>query len=226
MMKQKCKENIPDWYDVYEKQIAKSGGDVQYMKFKINHKKKLLKILRKNCDKGKIIEVGCGTGIITAEMAHEGYNSYGLDINERILDLAKKLEFEYFGENKAEFLNQSLFELNFSKDYFELCYSVGVMEHFEDEQIIDSLKKQFKIAKKTIIVIPTKWFDDSEMLHGDDRFLEIKKWRQLISQSNGTIIKEYSYPFKQRYYQKIKNIRKIFRPQAYRVFLIEENRNV
>ena len=44
----------------------------------------------------------------------------------------------------------------------------------------------------------------------------------MINRAGGKVIKEYSYPFKQKYYQRIKNIRKIFRPKAYRVFLIEE----
>ena len=214
--------DIEDWYEVYEEQIKKSGGNKSYMAFKIKHKKKLIKILKKVSLNGKILEIGSGTGIVCSKLANDGYDVSGIDVNKQIINLAQKLEKEYFGENKVKYIQKSMFELDFPRKSFDLCYSVGVLEHFKDEEIIYTLQQQLTISKRVIIVIPTKWFDDDETLHGDDRFLKLRYWRELINKSNGIIIKEYSYPFKQKYYQRIKNIRKIFRPKAYRIFLIEE----
>lgn len=222
MMSIKYNKELEDWYDVYKNQIEKSGGNKSYMEFKIKHKKKLIKILKKECNNGKILEVGSGTGIVCSQLASEGFDVTGIDVNEHIIKLAKELEREYFGERKVKYIKKSMFELDFQEKEFDLAYSVGVLEHFDDNMIIDTIKQQLRIAKKVIIVIPTKWFDDDETLHGDDRFLTLKHWRNMINKSGGKVIKEYSYPFKQKYYQKIKNIRKIFRPKAYRVFLVEE----
>lgn len=220
MMNIKYDNKLDDWYDVYLNQIQKSGGDKSYMEFKIKHKKKLIKIIKKECNNGKILEVGSGTGIVCSQLANEGFDVTGVDINSKIIKLAEKLEKEYFGENKVSYMQMSLFELKFNKKEFELAYSVGVLEHFDDNKIKEAIKQQLNIAEKVIIVIPTKWFDDDETLHGDDRFLTLKHWRKMINDAGGKIIREYSYPFKQKYYQKILNIRKIFRPKAYRVFLI------
>lgn len=222
MMSIKYNKELEDWYDVYKNQIEKSGGNKSYMEFKIKHKKKLIKILKKECNNGKILEVGSGTGIVCSQLASEGFDVTGIDVNEHIIKLAKEIEREYFGERKVKYIKKSMFELDFQEKEFDLAYSVGVLEHFDDNMIIDTIKQQLRIAKKVIIVIPTKWFDDDETLHGDDRFLTLKHWRNMINKSGGKVIKEYSYPFKQKYYQKIKNIRKIFRPKAYRVFLVEE----
>ena len=222
MMSLKYNNELEDWYDVYKNQIEKSGGNKSYMEFKIKHKKKLIKILKKECNNGKILEVGSGTGIVCSQLASEGFNVTGIDVNEHIIKLAEELEKEYFGERKVKYIKKSMFELDFQEKEFDLAYSVGVLEHFDDNMIMDTIKQQLRIAKKVIIVIPTKWFDDDETLHGDDRFLTLKHWRNMINKSGGKVIKEYSYPFKQKYYQRIKNIRKIFRPKAYRVFLIEE----
>jgi len=222
MMSIKYNKELEDWYDVYKNQIEKSGGNKSYMEFKIKHKKKLIKILKKECNNGKILEVGSGTGIVCSQLASEGFDVTGIDVNEHIIKLAKELEREYFGERKVKYIKMSMFELDFQEQEFDLAYSVGVLEHFDDNMIMNTIKQQLRIAKKVIIVIPTKWFDDDETLHGDDRFLTLKHWRNMINKSGGKVIKEYSYPFKQKYYQKIKNIRKIFRPKAYRVFLIEE----
>ena len=210
------------WYDVYVKQINKNGGSKDYMKLKISQKKKLLEILRNNSGNGKFIEAGCGTGIVCSELGHEGYNVTGIDIDKNILELASKLEKEYFGENKVNFEEKSIFKLDYEEKSFDLCYSVGVLEHFTDEEIINSISQQLKIAKKVIIVIPTKWFDDDEALHGDDRFLSLPYWRNLINKSGGNVIKEYSYPFRGKGVSLLTKIRKIFRPKAYRIFLAEE----
>jgi len=222
MMSIKYNKKLEDWYDVYKNQIEKSGGNKSYMEFKIKHKKKLIKILKKECNNGKILEVGSGTGIVCSQLASEGFDVTGIDVNEHIIKLAKELEREYFGERKVKYIKKSMFELDFQEKEFDLAYSVGVLEHFDDNMIMDTIKQQLRIAKKVIIVIPTRWFDDDETLHGDDRFLTLKHWRNMINKSGGKVIKEYSYPFKQKYYQMIKNIRKIFRPKAYRVFLVEE----
>ena len=210
-----------EWNQIYLKQIENHGGNKAYMKFKIQHKKKLLKILRKYSGNGTIIEAGCGTGIITSQLASEGYTATGIDIDEKILKLAKKLEKDYFGTNRAIYVKKSIFDLDYKKDSFDLCFSCGVLEHFLDEQIIDSISQQINIAKIVIIVIPTKWFNNEEALHGDDRFLKLSYWRKLIQKAGGTIIAEYSYPFKLSLKQKIKYLNRIFRPKAYRVFVIK-----
>lgn len=210
------------WYNVYINQINKNGTDINYMKLKIFQKKKLLRILRNNSGDGQIIEAGCGTGILCSELAHDGYKVTGIDIDRDILQLASKLEKEYFGDNKVNFEKKSIFKLDYKEKVFDLCYSVGVLEHFQDEKIIDSIKQQLKIAKKVIIVIPTKWFDDNEALHGDDRFLTMPYWRKLIHTSGGKILKEYSYSFKGKGIKLLTRIKKIFRPKAYRIFLVEE----
>lgn len=210
------------WYDVYIKQIMKNGGNKEYMKLKISQKKKLLKIIRNNSGNGKFIEAGCGTGIMCSQLAYEGYSVTGVDIDRNILELASKLEKEYFGENKVEFEEKSIFNLNYEEKKFDLCYSVGVLEHFSDEEIVNSVRQQLNIAKKVIIVIPTKWFDDNEALHGDDRFLPLSYWRKLINKSNGNVLKEYSYPFKGKGVNLLIRIKKMFRPKAYRIFLIEK----
>ena len=213
---------MKDWYTVYSEQINKKGGAKEYMAFKISHKKKLLKVLRKFSGSGKLIEAGCGTGIITSQLASEGYDVVGVDIDKNILKLAQQLEVEYFGINKAKFVDKSIFALDFPEKSFDLCFSCGVLEHFEDDMIIDSIKQQIRIAKTVIIVIPTKWFNDNEALHGDDRFLKLSYWRSLIEKSGGVVTNEYSYPFKFKFPRNLKYILRIFRPKAYRIFVVEE----
>jgi len=211
---------MDDWYSIYLEQIEQNGQNEKYIKTKINQKRKLIKIILKHSGSGKIIEAGAGTGIISAHLANTGLEVTGIDMNQDILNLAKNLEKEYYQKNSVDFKLQSIFDLDYKEDSFDLCYSVGVLEHFTDEEIVKSLTKQIKIAKKTIVVIPTKWFDEKDALHGDDRFLELSHWRGLISQSGGKIIEESSYPFKGKGFTLLERIKRMFRPKAYRIFVV------
>ncbi len=213
---------MKNWYDIYVEQIEKNGGYLKYINLKVFQKRKLLKLLRSNSGSGKIIEAGCGTGIICSKLGHEGYNVTGIDIDESILGLAAKLEKNYFGSNIVNFEKKSIFELDYPDKSFDLCYSVGVLEHFSDNQIVNSLKQQLRIAKKVIVVIPTKWFGDNESLKGDDRFLPLSYWRNIIKVCGGKILKEYSYAFKRNKIDIMLYLKKFFKPKAYRIFLIGE----
>ena len=214
---------MSDWYKVYLEQIEKNDGCEKYIQSKISQKRKLIKLLLKHSGNGKVIEAGCGTGIISAYLASKGFDVTAIDVDQNILSLAKELEEKFYSKNLVNFKNQSIFDLDYKEDSFDLCYSVGVLEHFSDEEIVNLLSKQIKLAKKTIVVIPTKWFNDDETLHGDDRFLELSHWRKLISQSGGKIIKESSYPFKGKGFAFLKRLKRIFRPKAYKIFIICKN---
>ena len=213
---------MSDWHSIYLKQIEKNGQHEKYIKTKVNQKRKLVKLLIKHSGDGKVIEAGCGTGIISAHLARKGLNVLGVDMDSKVLGLAKDLEQKYYGDSCVKFKKQSIFELNYKENNFDLCYSVGVLEHFADEEIINSLSQQIKIAKKTVVVIPTKWFKDSEALHGDDRFLKLSYWRELISQSGGKVIEEASYSFKGKGFTIFDHIKRMFKPKAYRIFVISK----
>ena len=156
-------------------------------------------------------------------MASEGYNVTAIDIDNEILEMGKYIEKEVYGVESTNFIKQSIFELEYDDNSFDLCFSVGVLEHFSDDEIIETLSKQIKISKKTIVVIPTKWFNDKEALHGDDRFLSLAYWRNLIIKSDGKIIAESSYPFKGKGFSSFQRLKRIFRPKAYRIFVINSS---
>lgn len=210
------------WSNAYLEQIEKCGGINKYTDIKLKQKRKLLNIIRKFSGDGKIIEAGCGTGIVSSKLASEGYCVTAIDIDNEVLDLAKRVEIENYGKIITNYKIDSIFDLDYGKDEFDLCFSVGVLEHFNDEKIVESIKKQIFISKKTIIVIPTRWFDCADTLHGDDRFLKLSYWRELISKSDGKIVLESSYPFRGKGFSYITKLKRIFRPKAYRIFVIEK----
>ena len=207
------------WYEIYIKEIEEKKTISNYINDKIKTKKNLIELIKKYAPNKKIIEAGSGTGVLSTYLASIGFDSLAIDIDKDILKLSKFIAQQYKSKNKPKFKLDSILDLNYHKEEFDVSFSNGVLEHFTDKEIITTLKKQMKIAKIVIVGIPTKYFDDKEAMYGDERFLEIKYWREIIEKSGGKIIEEKSC----HYLTKIKilfNFKKYFRPFPYRIFVI------
>ena len=208
------------WYEVYLKDIAKKGNLENYVDDKIKNKKIIINLIKKYAKGNKLIESGSGTGVLSTYMASLKYDVTGIDIDKDILNLSKKIAKNYNSKNKPTFKNKSIFKLDYKENYFDVSFSNGVLEHFNDEQIIDTLKQQMKIAKIVIFGIPTKYFNQEEAMYGDERYKNNKFWRNLISISGGTILEEKSMHYMSRM-KRLLNYKKYFRPYPYRIFVIK-----
>lgn len=56
----------------------------------------------------------------------------------------------------------------------------GVLEHFSDEQIVDTLREQARVAKWIVFDVPNGRRFNRTREHGDERFLMVRKWKKLI----------------------------------------------
>ena len=208
------------WYEVYLKDIEKKGTLENYVDDKIKNKKILINLIKKYSKKNKLIESGSGTGVLSTYMASLGYDVTGIDIDEDILKLSKKITKNYNSKNKPNFQKKSIFELDYRKNTFDVSFSNGVLEHFTDEQIIDTLKQQMKIAKVVIFGIPTKYFNQEEAMYGDERYMSYKFWRNLINNAGGMNLEEKSMHYMNKR-KRLLNFKKYFRPYPYRIFVIK-----
>lgn len=213
------------WYEVYLKDIAKKGNLENYVDDKIKNKKILIDLIKKYAKGNKLIESGSGTGVLSTYMSSLGYDVIGIDIDKDILNLSKKIAKSYNSKNKPKFKNKSIFELDYEKHYFDVSFSNGVLEHFNDEQIIDTLKQQMQVAKIVIFGIPTKYFDQEEAMYGDERYKSNKFWRNLINISGGIILEEKSMHY-MSIMKRFLNYKKYFRPYPYRIFVIKSKNNI
>ena len=77
----------------------------------------------------RILDFGCGPGVMIDLMNNAGYDYVGFDTS----DQARKLYLDRFGGYPEKFFNN----LEHLKDSeWDLCISFDVLEHMEDEQII------------------------------------------------------------------------------------------
>jgi len=98
--------------------------------------------------KGAALEVGCGRGSLSSYFSDDGWDVTLLDYSDSVLETAKSI-FEING-HKASFIQGDANALQFEDSSFDVTYSIGLLEHFED--VKTPISEQFRILK------PGGWF--------------------------------------------------------------------
>jgi 2-polyprenyl-6-hydroxyphenyl methylase/3-demethylubiquinone-9 3-methyltransferase len=99
--------------------------------FRVNYAKKLFEQLIKNdYEKINVLEVGCGGGILSEEIARMGFITSGIDPSESSLNVAKKHSKENNLKIKYEIGTGE--NLPFQNDTFDVVLCCDVLEHVHD----------------------------------------------------------------------------------------------
>lgn len=86
-----------------------------------------------------VLDVGCGTGICYPYLKKRFKNYTGIDISEKMIEIAKK-------KFKSNFINGDFNRYKFKSNYFDLVIFFNSFPHFEPKE--DTFKKAYRILKK------------------------------------------------------------------------------
>jgi 2-polyprenyl-3-methyl-5-hydroxy-6-metoxy-1,4-benzoquinol methylase len=138
-MKQWYEELFQDYSDKYDREIFTAGtiGEVDFIEKEIALNKSV-----------KILDIGCGTGRHSLELARRGYNVTGIDLSESMISKARNIAIE---ENlKIDFRIKDARNFNF-KESFDLAIMIceGAFPLMEtDEMNFLILRNSFLSLKK------------------------------------------------------------------------------
>jgi len=95
----------------------------------------------------KILELGCGKGLESIELAKKGAEVTVVEYSENAINAFKKRK----GEININVIKNDISDVKFPENYFDLVFSSGVLEHFKNPDII--IKKQYEFLKNKGIII-------------------------------------------------------------------------
>lgn len=110
----------------------------------------MIKITQKG---DKILEIGCGSGETSLILAKEGRNVTAIDYSQRSIDLVNKLV-QKTGYNVNTYCIDATNELPFKKNYFDIVFQAGLLEHFEKKDRIKMLSTWKRVCKRMVSLIP------------------------------------------------------------------------
>lgn len=95
----------------------------------------------------KVLDVGCGDGILTVDLARKAKQVVGIDINPRNIKQAKK---EHQKDNIRYILADAT-KMNF-KEKFDVIVLSNVLEHIKDRVVF--LRKMGEVGMKILVRVP------------------------------------------------------------------------
>ncbi|OYV62953.1 MAG: hypothetical protein B7X03_03670 [Parcubacteria group bacterium 21-58-10] len=152
-MMKKPEKNIKAFYNQYYDNIRDKRANSPYVLRRYVHATQYEGILQYVQPGMKVLDAGCGDGVLSVQMANKGAIVTGCDFSEPNIAAAKK----YVSQQKianVEFLVGDAENLPFSDNSFDLVVSSHVLEHLPDFD--KGLREIMRVTKKrAIIAIPT-----------------------------------------------------------------------
>ena len=112
-----------EFYDTFTK-------DIDYSKFADIYEKLFKKMSAKP---EELLDLGCGTGSLTIELARRGYDMTGVDISPQMLDVASN-KAKAKGVDDILFINQDITQLDLYGTVDGVVSSLDVINHLTDKR--------------------------------------------------------------------------------------------
>lgn len=218
----KKKTEDDKWYELYKIDIEEFPTPDDYIKYKLKYKSIFIDKVIQYANNGKVIETGCGTGLMAGFLQKKGLKVTALDLSQKVLDYAEEIAKKSDIIAPCKYKQGDILNLKYKKNSFDVSYSNGVLEHFSDDEIVETLKQQMNISKYVIFGIPSTYFNMNEKMLGNERGLTLEEWKNLIHKADGKIVEQTSFHY-YKLYKRIFEIKKWFKPKAFWLFVIEKN---
>jgi len=150
-------DDVKLWDDVsskYEEHSYKEEKKYRANRFRTEM---ILGYLDKLMSKGKkVLDAGCGTGIVTRKLVKEGWDCIGVDFSEEMLKEARKkaeakgLSIDF---KKVSVLDMSLFP----DKSFDIIMLNGVLPYINEEDEEEAYKECYRLLKKGGILIVSQY---------------------------------------------------------------------
>lgn len=148
-------ENFEDHY-----QGGKGLGKI-VERFLINRQSKIEKLLDIQPNQ-KVLDVGCGSGVILEKVVQKGGFAVGLDYSQKTLDLAKK-RLDPYPKNSYQLILADTHHLPFNEGAFDCLIASGLLDYIEEtEKVLSEFQRVLEKGGTLIITVPKKaspfWF--------------------------------------------------------------------
>lgn len=126
----------------------------------------------------RTIEVGCGGANLSIFLSLLGVSAVGLDLERDVLKEAARHSGALSG--KTELVRSDGSCAGFRDGAFDVAFSQGVLEHFDDRQIAGFLRESMRIARCTIASVPNANYPARDF--GNERLMPAEFWRERAEQ--------------------------------------------
>lgn len=124
----------------------------------------------------KALEIGSGTGVLGYPLAQGGVKVTSIDNDPGVLKMAL-VNSAVLGAD-IEYNEADAFHLPYLDREFKVSFSLGLLEHFSDEDIGRLIAEHQRVAGVVVVGFPIKGHYGEGL--GNERYLTMKQWEELL----------------------------------------------
>jgi len=144
----------------------------------------------------KLLDIGCGPGIILGMLEEAGIDLWGIDISKNATEIAKKRV-----SKPEQIICATADPLPFDDNEFDYAIAWGTIEHFPSiPSILNDIKRVIKESGQAVIMVPNAYYykfilDTMRKGSGPVKLQEIealysfKEWKDLINAAGLSVSK-------------------------------------
>ncbi|MDP3996370.1 MAG: methyltransferase domain-containing protein [bacterium] len=125
-------------------------------------------VLEKNKE-SKILDFGCGSGILVEELSSEGYKAFGVDVSREAIRFGNS-------EGIKNIKVMASDKIDFPDNVFDVVTALDVLEHLENEKLsMKEIERVLKPGGVLIVMVPAYmflWGVQDEVAHHYRRYTE------------------------------------------------------
>lgn len=115
----------------------------------------------------RILDVGCGTGLMLEHLTQRGQKPVGLDMNERAMSYCRR-------RGLGRLVQGDVVHLPFAPNSFDLILALDLLEHVEDDRgLLAEFRRVAAPEARVMITVPAHpflWSEHDEALHHIRRY--------------------------------------------------------
>ena len=149
-------------------------------------KKDLVDMIRKHTpEKGKILETGETTSALSVYLNRQGYENVCLETDPDMRDLALNINEQ--NQTDVTYDLGDLSKLPYEDKTFDTVFSYEILESFEDDKLIKTLKEGLRVSDTFVFMVPTIKVV-SNALKGNEILRSAKAWERLLKNNGLAVI--------------------------------------
>lgn len=178
-----------------------------------NHVELFQEIVKRDPD--RILEVGSGTGMMAIFLDGLGYSVVSIDKDSKVTEQAEANAKKF--NSKADFRQEDVLEYSPEED-FDLAFSQGLMEHFDDDKINEIIERKKELADDVIFSVPSYMYGRRDF--GNERLLTKERWLEIIQDPDfeayyyGSRMEHILHRFKELNHRHIIGLLRGYRPKV------------
>ncbi|GEM_PF-6413137 len=180
------------WVTTFHRREKEAGGIVPYFVSTVSNMWPFLEQVKSLLYPGaRVLEVGCGPCLISTWFSHlieENLRCCALEYDRGVLDYAQRNII--FFRAPVTLVHGDMFRLPFLSDSFDIVIHDGVLEHFSDDEIRDTIREQSRVAKNIVFSVPVARAKGFPGLYGDERLLDISRWKGILEETGAVTVKK------------------------------------